>query len=112
MHPGQGLNGGACRPRLMTPRPGWTFITSHALVLLSVERRPDATVRELAAEVGLTERQVHRVLGDLAADGYIRRRRVGRQNHYTVDRSRPMRDTPDMKQEIGELLATLNGRTH
>jgi predicted ArsR family transcriptional regulator len=57
----------------MAQRPRWTFITSHALVLLNVERRPDATVRELAEEVGLTERQVHRVLGDLAAEGYIRR---------------------------------------
>jgi predicted ArsR family transcriptional regulator len=93
----------------MAARSGWTFVTSHALVLLSVERRPDATVRELSEVVGITERQVHRVLGDLAADGYIRRMRVGRQNHYTVDRSRPMRGPSAAAHEIGELLATLNG---
>ena len=93
----------------MAQRPRWTFITSHALVLLNVERRPDATVRELAKEVGLTERQVHRVLGDLAAEGYIRRKRVGRQNHYTVDRSRPMRSRSTVAHQIGELLAALNG---
>jgi len=93
----------------MAQRPRWTFITSHALVLLNVERRPDATVRELAEEVGLTERQVHRVLGDLAAEGYIRRKRVGRQNHYTVDRSRPMRSRSTVAHQIGELLAALNG---
>lgn len=38
-------------------RPHWTFITSHAAVLLSVERRPNATFRELAETVSLTERK-------------------------------------------------------
>ena len=49
-------------------RPAWTFLTSHASVLLEVARAPDATVREIAKRSDLTERQAHRVLADLVAD--------------------------------------------
>lgn len=86
----------------------WTFITTHAFVLVAVERRPDATLREVAETVGVSERQVLRVLDDLEADGYITRQRVGRQNHYTVNRSRRMRHSAEGAQEIGDLLSMLN----
>ena len=42
----------------------WLFVTSHASVLIQVDRDPDLTVREIAERVGLTERQAHRVLAD------------------------------------------------
>jgi DNA-binding MarR family transcriptional regulator len=91
----------------MPEQPRVSFITSHAAVLLNVERRPDATVRALAETVGLTERQVHRVLGDLEAEGYITRERVGRQNRYTVNRRRRLHESSIPGQEIGDLLAVL-----
>lgn len=59
------------------PPRTWGFLTSHALTLLEMTRTPDATVRELAARTHLTERQMHRVLDDLVASGYVARTRVG-----------------------------------
>ena len=85
----------------------WFFVTSHAVVLIQVAREPDATVREIADHAGLTERQTHRVLADLAEDGYIIRSRVGRRNTYRVDVRRPMRHPAVEGSLIGDLLDAL-----
>lgn len=55
-------------------------------MLLSVARNPEARVRDIAAGVGITERACYRVLADLVAYGLVARERVGRNNHYTVNR--------------------------
>ena len=85
----------------------WAFVTSHAVLLVQVVRTPEATVRELADAVGLTERQAHRVLGDLVGAGYISRERVGRRNTYRVNESVHMRRPVFAAHRIGELLALL-----
>jgi DNA-binding MarR family transcriptional regulator len=86
---------------------GWTFVTSHAVLLLEVKRAPHSTVRELAARAGLTERQTHRVLADLVESGYLERTRVGRRNQYRVDVTVPMRHPSVRTQQIGDLLKAL-----
>lgn len=91
----------------MQERPRWTFITSHGSVLLEVAREPDATVREIAARAGLTERQAHRVLADLEEAGYIVRTRIGRRNHYRVDDAQPMRHPSVAHHRISALLTAL-----
>jgi len=91
----------------MPGRTDWTFITSHGSVLLEVARTPNATVRELAERAGLTERQAHRVLADLAEEGYIVRERVGRRNRYRVNGTRHMRHPSIAGHRVGELLAVL-----
>ena len=93
----------------MPDRPGWTFLTSHASVLLEVSRAPDATVREIAERAGLTERQAHRVLADLVAAGYLQRQRVGRRNHYRVDDALPMRHPSVAGRRVGVLISALLG---
>jgi DNA-binding IclR family transcriptional regulator len=77
-------------------------------VLLEVARAPDATVREVAERVGLTERQTHRVLSDLVEARYVKRTREGRRNRYQVNRSLPMRHRSVRAFRIGELLAVLD----
>jgi len=85
----------------------WGFLTSHALTLVEMTRTPDATVRELAARTRLTERQMHRVLDDLVASGYVSRTRVGRRNRYSVDSSQPMRHPAVAHHQVGALLGAL-----
>ena len=92
----------------MVERPGWTFLTSHASVLIEVAREPDATVRQIADRAGLTERQAHRVLADLVAGGYLHRERVGRRTPYRVDGARPMRHPSVADRRVGELLQALS----
>jgi DNA-binding IclR family transcriptional regulator len=88
-------------------RPPWTFITSHASVLLEVARAPNATVREIAQRADLTERQAHRVLADLVDAGYLERQRSGRRNQYRVNETLPLRRSAVADRRVGELLEAL-----
>jgi DNA-binding MarR family transcriptional regulator len=70
----------------------WTFITSHAQVLLAVARHPEASVVEIAEAAEITERSTYRLLADLQQAGYVGRSRKGRQNRYEINRALPLRD--------------------
>jgi predicted ArsR family transcriptional regulator len=85
----------------------WAFITSHGTALIEVSRHPDATVREIAEQIGVTERQAHRIIGDLVEEGYVLRERVGRRNRYRVQAGRPMRLAMMSDRHVGALLDAL-----
>ena len=89
----------------------WLFVTSHASVLIEVDRDPDLTVREIAERVGLTERQAHRVLADLVEEGYLTREKIGRRNRYRVNHEVPMRHPAIAQNEVGQLLRALSRRS-
>ena len=88
----------------------WAFVTSHGAMLVEVARTTDATVRDLAERAGLTERQAHRVLGDLDNGGNVERERIGRRNRYRVNESAPMRHPSLSSHRIGEILDVLTER--
>jgi hypothetical protein len=90
--------------------PSWQFLTNHAQVLLCVAHDPGIRLREIGESVGITERAAHRIVGELAAAGYISRKRNGRRNHYTVRPHLPLPDPLARKQKIGDLLAVLGGQ--
>lgn len=89
-------------------RPGvdskWTFLTNHAHVLAILVSHPGRVLREVAIEVGITERAVQRIVQDLEEGGYIERERVGRCNRYRVHRNRPLRHPVEAHQTIGDLM--------
>lgn len=85
--------------------PAWTFLTHHGQMLLAVARRPDARVRELAEEVGVSPRAAVSLLGDLVAGGYVERRREGRRNVYAVHAELPFRHPAHSDHAVGELVA-------
>jgi DNA-binding transcriptional ArsR family regulator len=90
-----------------TGRPKWHFLTNHAHVLLAIARDPGATARQIADEVGITERAVTGIVADLEQEGYVTSERVGRGKRYTVDPSRPFRHPMASHHAIGELIAIL-----
>ena len=85
----------------------WHFVTSHTQVLLCLQRNPNVRLRDIAQTVGITERAAQRIVTDLVGAGYVTRERIGRRNHYTVDRSARMRHPSQFEHEIGELLDLL-----
>jgi PAS domain S-box-containing protein len=60
----------------------WTFFTNHLHVLTAIARQPDLRLREIAREVGITERATHRIINDLVDQGFVRRSRIGARNRY------------------------------
>lgn len=87
---------------------GWTFLTNHAQVLLCISQNNRLTAREIAAQVGITERAVQRLLDDLQASGYISHEREGRRNVYTIHPERPMRHPAQHGHAIRDLLELLS----
>jgi MarR family len=88
----------------------WGFLTSHARVLLCIARDPGARLRDLAASAGITERSVYGIVTDLAAAGYVVKRKDGRRSRYQIQAHLPLREPASQEPAIGEALALLAGR--
>ncbi|NCC33164.1 winged helix-turn-helix domain-containing protein [Candidatus Chloroploca sp. Khr17] len=85
----------------------WTFLTNHAQVLLCIARNQSVTAREVASQVGITERAVQRILRDLDEGGYLSHTRDGRTNRYQIHADAPMRHPAQQGFAVRELLDLL-----
>jgi len=83
------------------------FLTNHAHVLLCVARDAGIRHRDLAEQVGITERAAQRIVADLVEAGYLERTRVGRRNTYQLHTELPLRHPLERNHHIGEVLAAL-----
>ena len=86
------------------PAKGWTFLTNHTHVLALLHSNPQLVLRQVAIEVGITERAVQRIVQDLEEAGFIRREKVGRNNRYEVLTKERLRHPIESHREIGDLL--------
>lgn len=85
----------------------WTFLTNHAHVLLLIARDPEIRLRDVAEQVGITERAVQRIIADLEAGRYIERERWGRRNRYHVDPKLPLRHPVEAHRTVGALMGLI-----
>ncbi len=76
---------------MQQPTRTWSLFSSHGLVLFHVAANPEVTQRELSDTLGLTERQVGRIVKDLRQAEVLRVERRGRQNCYVVNPGAPLR---------------------
>lgn len=86
---------------------GWTFLSNHGHVLVSLARDPDARTRDVADAVGITERAVQQIVRDLVEQGYLRKTKVGRRNRYTVVRRARLRHHQVSRISLGQFLDLL-----
>lgn len=92
------------------PSAEWTFLSNHSHVLYCISYCPDIRIRDIALKVRITERAVQRIVVDLERGGYLKRERVGRQNHYRLERGLHLRHPLEDHVEVGRLLAVLKPR--
>jgi len=85
----------------------WRFLTNHTQVLLCIARDPDIRLRDIAEQVGITERAAQRILSDLVEAKAVVRERHGRRNRYVINRKTEMRHAAQDGQEVGLLLDLL-----
>lgn len=85
-------------------RRDWTFLTNHAHVLVCLADAPDATLKEVAEQVGITERTTHRIVDELAREGAVKRKRSGRRNHYEIRRDFRLRHPLEEGCSVDQLL--------
>lgn len=90
------------------PAPaGWSFLTNHAHTLVCLARNPDQTLREVANNIGVTERAVQRIVSDLEQAGVLTRHRLGRRNRYEIHTDVPMVNPGEDQCEVGDLLKVM-----
>ena len=94
-------------PDHVTPSGTWAFLTNHAVVLLCIARDPQVRARDIAEQIGITERAAQRILADLITDAYVTRTKVGRRNHYTIDSGGHLRHPMLRDLSVGLLLDVL-----
>jgi len=63
----------------------WNFITNHFRVLAHISQSSDSTGLEIARAIGISERTVREIIGDLQRGGYVELARTGRRNQYRVN---------------------------
>jgi hypothetical protein len=92
------------------PPRQWTFLSNHAHVLICLALDPDCRLRDVAASVGITERAVQKIVGDLEEAGIILRERSGRRNSYRLDVNQPLRHPLEAHRSVGTLLGLVMDR--
>ena len=85
----------------------WTFLTNHALVLSYLATTFKITARELSLTIGITERAVRKVIADLEATGYIKKKKEGRYIRYSIHSDLPLRHHTHREIAVGDFLTTL-----
>ncbi len=88
----------------------WTFLSNHAHVLVCLARDPNARLRDVAEQVGITERATHKIVVELEDAGVVRRIREGRRNRYHIELSCRLRHPLENDKSVGGLLETLLGK--
>ena len=85
----------------------WGFLTNHGRVLLCIAHDPDARLRDIAAELAITERTAYGIVTDLTDAGYVVKEKDGRRNRYEVQGHLPLRDAITRERTVGEVLSLL-----
>ena len=87
----------------------WTFLTTHARVLLLVANDPGVRLRDIAASLNITERSAFGIITDLVEAGYVIKEKDGRRNRYHIQAHLPLPEPTARERTVGEVLALLAG---
>jgi hypothetical protein len=85
----------------------WSFLTSHARVLMCIAHDPGARLRDIADGLGITERSAYGIVTELAEAGYIVKQKDGRRNRYQIQAHLPLPEPTSRERTVGEILALL-----
>lgn len=85
----------------------WSFLTSHARVLLCIAHDPGVRLRDIAATLGITERSAYGIVSDLTEAGYVVKEKDGRRNRYQIQAHLPVGEGIGRARTIGEVLDLL-----
>jgi DNA-binding transcriptional ArsR family regulator len=89
------------------PMTSWTFLSNHGRALLCIARDPEVRLRDIATDLGVTERHAYGIVDDLTKAGYVVKERDGRRNRYQIEHHLPLPEATDRNQAIGEVLGVL-----
>ena len=83
----------------------WTFFSNYGHVLVCLARNHDARLRDVAEQVGVTERAVQKIVRDLQIGGFLTVSKQGRCNRYRINKRKALRHELEAHCTVGKLLA-------
>ncbi|HMQ10119.1 MAG TPA: MarR family transcriptional regulator [Oligoflexia bacterium] len=86
----------------------WTFFSNHAHVLFILYQHPNITMKDISTAVGITERAVHKIIKELEAFYYIKSKKEGRRNTYTLNLNKPLRHKIEKHCKIKDLIQLIS----
>jgi Mn-dependent DtxR family transcriptional regulator len=85
----------------------WTLFSNYGHVLVCLAGNPRVRLREVAAQVGITERAVQKIVRDLQEAGYVSVSKQGRCNRYRINRRKSLRHPLESHCNVGRLLSLI-----
>lgn len=85
----------------------WTFFSNYGHVLVCLSRNNEARLRDVASEVGITERAVQKIVRDMQEAGFITVSKQGRCNRYRFNKRKSLRHSLESHCNVGKLLALI-----
>ncbi len=86
----------------------WTLFSNHGHVLVCLSRDPEARLRDVAADVGITERAVQKIVRDLQDGGMISVTKTGRRNCYFIHKKQSLRHALESACTLKDLIGVVN----
>ena len=86
----------------------WTFFSNNAHVLVCLSHTPQPTARQIATQVGITERAVQRILAKLVRAGIVTVGKEGRRNRYELNLDLKLRHPLESHKTIGEFIKLID----
>lgn len=87
------------------PEREWNFFSNHAHTLICLAENPRARLRDVAEQVGITERAAIRIVSHLEQAGIITREKEGRRNRYVIHVQKSLRHPLESHCSVGSLLS-------
>jgi predicted ArsR family transcriptional regulator len=85
----------------------WTFFSNYGHVLVCLARNREVRLRDVAADVGITERAVQKIVRDLHDAGYLTISKQGRCNRYQINRRKTLRHDLESHCTVGKMLTLM-----
>jgi predicted ArsR family transcriptional regulator len=85
----------------------WTVFSNHGHVLVCLANNNEARLRDVAEQVGITERAVQKIVHELQQGGLITISKRGRCNRYDINTRKNLRHPLQAQCTVGGLLKAL-----
>jgi hypothetical protein len=83
----------------------WTFFSNHGHVLVCLAANREVRLRDVAFEVGITERAVQKIVRDFQDAGIVTVSKQGRCNRYRINKRKALRHSLESHCTVGKLLS-------
>jgi predicted transcriptional regulator len=86
----------------------WTLFSNHGHVLVCLSRDSEVRLRDVAADVGITERAVQKIVRDLQDGGMVSVTKNGRRNSYYIHKNQSLRHKLEAACTLKDLIKIVN----